>query len=104
MTEKTERRAAGRTCLVTGAAGFIGSHLTDKLLTMGFRVLALDNFSSGTRKNIEAVERSVGPEAFENFTMVECDIRDTTQLGAIFDQIRPEVVFHLAALGSVPRS
>ena len=42
-------------CLVTGGAGFIGSHLTDKLIHLGFKVTVLDNFSSGKRTNLSDV-------------------------------------------------
>jgi nucleoside-diphosphate-sugar epimerase len=84
--------------LVSGGAGFIGSHLVERLLTDGHRVRVLDDFSTGCRANIEAV-RGAGPDRLQVSTG---DIRDpkVTQ-DAVADVAG---VFHLAALGSVPRS
>jgi UDP-N-acetylglucosamine/UDP-N-acetylgalactosamine 4-epimerase len=84
----------GTTVLVTGGAGFIGSHLVDALLESGAKVRVLDNFETGRHSNIAHV---VG-----RIELIEGDIRDleTCQracAGAKF-------VFHEAALGSVPRS
>jgi UDP-N-acetylglucosamine/UDP-N-acetyl-alpha-D-glucosaminouronate 4-epimerase len=79
--------------LVTGGAGFIGSHLARALLQAGHRVLVLDNLSTGHRENLGA-----GSEA----ELIEADIRDRSALRA---PVRgAEAVFHLAALPSVPRS
>jgi UDP-glucose 4-epimerase len=76
--------------LVTGAAGFIGSTLVDRLLADGHTVLGLDNFARGRATNLEHL---VGdPE----YGFVEADIV-TADLHAILDEHRPEVVFHLAA-------
>ena len=76
--------------LVTGAAGFIGSTLVDRLLADGHAVVGLDNFATGRATNIEHL---VGNPAH---VFVEADIV-TTDLHAILDEHRPEVVFHLAA-------
>jgi nucleoside-diphosphate-sugar epimerase len=76
--------------LVTGAAGFIGSTLVDRLLSDGHRVVGLDNYASGRATNLEHLADN--PE----FVFVEADIV-TADLQAIFDEHRPEVVFHLAA-------
>ncbi len=81
-------------CLVTGGAGFIGSHLVRRLLDLGHEVRVLDNFSTGHRKNLAEVESHI--------ELIEGDICDTalaerTARGA-------EAVFHLAARASVPRS
>ncbi|MBY0441208.1 MAG: GDP-mannose 4,6-dehydratase [Mycobacteriaceae bacterium] len=76
--------------LVTGAAGFIGSTLVDKLLADGHVVVGLDNFATGRATNIEHLADN--PEFF----FVEADIV-TEDLVAVFDRHRPEVVFHLAA-------
>ena len=83
--------------LVTGAAGFIGSTLVDRLLADGHVVLGLDNFSRGRATNLEHL---VGNP---DFTFVEADIVDA-DLHAILDEHRPEVVFHLAAQIDVRQS
>ena len=87
-----------RTWLVTGGAGFIGSHLVETLLHLGQRVRCLDSFVTGHRRNVEEASAS-HPEAFE---LLEGDIRDRatcrTAMGGV------DVVLHQAALGSVPRS
>ena len=76
--------------IVTGGAGFIGSHVADALIARGDEVHVLDDLSAGRRENVPAgAELHVG------------DIRDPT---AVFDAVRPEVVFHLAAQASVPVS
>jgi nucleoside-diphosphate-sugar epimerase len=80
--------------LVTGGAGFIGSHLVDALLARGERVRVLDNFSTGDRANVEAVAHRV--------ELIEGDITDP---GTVREAMRGvEVVYHQAALASVPRS
>ncbi|ORX02806.1 NAD-dependent epimerase/dehydratase family protein [Mycolicibacillus trivialis] len=76
--------------LVTGAAGFIGSTLVDRLLDDGHRVVGLDDFATGRATNLEHLT-----EAAE-FFFVEADIV-TADLTAILAEHRPEVVFHLAA-------
>jgi UDP-glucose 4-epimerase len=76
--------------LVTGAAGFIGSTLVDRLLADGHAVVGLDNFASGRASNLEHL---AGNPAH---VFVEADIV-TADLEAILDEHRPEVVFHLAA-------
>ena len=95
---------ANRVWLVTGAAGFIGSHLTERLLNMGQRVVAIDNLSTGKRDNIEKVRALVGEQRSELLTFLEQDICDRAGLLALVAQYKPEVVLHQAALGSVPRS
>lgn len=87
--------------LVTGAAGFIGSHLATELLALGQRVTGLDNFATGHRANIERIRSEAGDRA-GNFQFLEGDIRslaDCQQAVAGADY-----VLHQAALGSVPRS
>jgi UDP-glucose 4-epimerase len=81
-------------CLVTGGAGFIGSHLVDALLAAGHDVRVLDNFSTGDRRNLMAVAGDI--------EVVEGDLRSYERA---FTATRGcEVVFHQAALPSVPRS
>lgn len=92
------------TWLVTGAAGFIGSHLVERLLTLGQRVVAIDNFATGKRENVDAVRSAVGAEKSAHLVFFEQDIRDREGLEALVKQHTPSVILHQAALGSVPRS
>ncbi|MBD3245496.1 MAG: NAD-dependent epimerase/dehydratase family protein [Candidatus Omnitrophica bacterium] len=86
--------------VVTGGAGFIGSHIVEKLLASGHAVTVLDNFSSGKKENLSFVSGSAGGE--DRYTLIEGDIRDPdTCLGACEGA---EAVFHQAALRSVPKS
>ena len=78
--------------LVTGGAGFIGSHLVEALLAQGARVRVLDDLSTGRRENLAA----------GSIELIEGDIRDLGVCRTACDGV--EVVFHEAALGSVPRS
>jgi nucleoside-diphosphate-sugar epimerase len=86
--------APGETVLVTGGAGFIGSHLVDALLARGARVRVLDDLSNGKRANLEHVASRID--------FVRADVRDA---GACREAcVGAALVFHQAALGSVPRS
>ena len=78
--------------LVTGGAGFIGSHIVDRLIADGHSVGAVDNLAIGKRAN-------VNPQA----ALYEIDIRSPA-LAAAFEAARPEVVFHVAAHASVSES
>jgi UDP-N-acetylglucosamine/UDP-N-acetylgalactosamine 4-epimerase len=94
-------RNARRTWLVTGAAGFIGSHLAENLLALGQQVVGLDNFSTGKRANVDAIAGST-PLAAKNFRFIEGDIRSLDACRRACAGV--DVVLHQAALGSVPRS
>ncbi|AGC78687.1 UDP-N-acetylglucosamine 4-epimerase [Nonlabens dokdonensis] len=82
--------------LITGAAGFIGSNLSEYFCKKGYDVLALDNLSTGHFKNIEHLA------SYPNFKFIEGDIRDVTTCDAAVKG--RDFVMHQAALGSVPRS
>jgi len=85
---------AFKRALVTGGAGFIGSHLTDALVENGCRVTVLDNLSTGHRSNIEHMG--------DRIDFVHGDIRDAELLDRVIDGC--EVVFHQAAVVSVTQS
>src|SRR4030042_5987221 len=75
--------------LITGGAGFIGSHLAERLLGDGHKVAVIDNLSTGSLKNIEGFRKHSG------FDFVEGDIRNAELMEALTEQ--SDVVFHLAA-------
>ncbi|MBF0253990.1 MAG: SDR family oxidoreductase [Candidatus Omnitrophica bacterium] len=79
--------------LVTGGAGFIGSHLVDGLLTKGHEVVAIDNFVSGRPENLKA--RASDPR----LQLIQADIRDVSAMEGCFEGV--DWVFHLAALADI---
>lgn len=89
--------------LITGGAGFIGSHITEKLLKDGHFVRVLDNFSSGKLENIEEAKRGLSPKGtVPNFDLIEGDIRDKSTCDKACEGI--DYISHQAALRSVPKS
>lgn len=88
--------------LVTGSAGFIGSHLLEALLQLEQEVVSLDNFATGYRRNLEEVRAAVGEARWRRHTFLESDIVDPAACAQASRGI--DVVLHQAALGSVPRS
>jgi UDP-N-acetylglucosamine 4-epimerase len=120
-----------RTWLVTGCAGFIGSHLIETLLRLNQKVVGLDNFTTGHRRNLDLVRKSVGETAWKRFHFIRGDIRKLKDCYKAFGLKMPklgsgqmaasenlkvtanrprrtahsvDIVLHQAALGSVPRS
>jgi UDP-glucose 4-epimerase len=84
--------------LVTGAAGFIGSHTIDLLLAEGYEVLGMDNFRTGRRENLAAAINN------PKFKLVEADVALDGVLEDITLEFRPEAIIHLVAMVSVPES
>ncbi len=86
--------------LITGAAGFIGSHLTERLLSRGEEVVGFDAFSLDYDPRIKRrnLERALGESGFQ---LVEGDIRDADAVGRLFRERRPAAVVHLAAKAGV---
>ena len=74
------------TVIVTGAAGFIGSHLVDELVKMGYHVLAMDDLSGGYQDNVSS-----------DATFIQGSITDHDLINKIFAEHRPKYVYHLAA-------
>ena len=74
--------------LITGGAGFIGSHLSDKLIKTGNKVLVIDNFSTGKKENLT-------PD--KNLKVIEGSISDKELVDKAFDNFKPEYVIHAAA-------
>lgn len=84
------------TILITGGAGFIGSNLTEYFLGLGYKVVCLDNFSTGHRYNLKDFLNN------PDFKLIEGDIRNLTDCSLAVEGV--DYVLHQAALGSVPRS
>lgn len=95
-------RNSPETWLVTGIAGFIGSNLLEHLLTLNQRVVGLDNFSTGHRRNLEAVKNLVSASQWRRFRLLEGDIANLDLCRRACAGVR--YVLHHAALGSVPGS
>ncbi|WP_434606714.1 NAD-dependent epimerase/dehydratase family protein [Pseudomonas sp. R1-7] len=91
-----------RTWLITGVAGFIGSNLLERLLANNQKVVGLDNFANGQLSNLEDVKKNVGKHQWENFKLIEGDIRSSDD--CLKSLAGVDHVLHHAALGSVPRS
>lgn len=85
--------------LVTGGAGFIGSHLVRTLLDQGADVRVLDNFSTGKRENLGDLDSQFGGSRFQ---VHEGDVRDASVVASVVRDV--DVVFHEAAFVSVPES
>ena len=79
--------------MVTGGAGFIGSHIVDRLLAEGHKVIVVDDFSTGKRENL--------PEN-KNLEIVECNIKDFSAVDTCMSGV--DWVFHKAAIASVPKT
>ena len=91
MTMRNEELTGQPTALVTGGAGFIGSHLVDRLLSAGYKVVCVDNFILGRREHLDdAMEHP-------NFSLQEFDLLDLDRLDQLFETEHIDIVFHLAA-------
>ena len=84
MTDYPFKRA-----IVTGGAGFIGSHIVERLVEMGVETISIDNYFAGKHENLEHLKD------YPNFTEVECDVTDFSLLEKYFEGV--DVVFHQAA-------
>lgn len=88
--------------LVTGCAGFIGSHITLHLLKLNQKVVGLDNFITGHKHNLNDIKSQLPSHQWKNFKFIEGDIRNSQDCKNAVNGI--DHVSHQAALGSVPRS
>src|SRR5687768_1212675 len=86
--------------LVTGAAGFIGSHVTERLLCRGDTVIGLDNFDPFYARAIK-LDNLAQPLAQPGFCLVEVDLRDAEALRSVVERYRPQAIVHLAAKAGV---
>jgi len=99
---KAELKAAPKTWLVTGVAGFIGSNLLETLLQLDQRVVGLDNFSTGKKRNLAEVRALVRPKQWARFRFIEGDMGEPAVCRSACKNV--DWVLHQAALGSVPHS
>lgn len=99
---QTELRANPKHWLVTGCAGFIGSHILETLLKLDQSVTGLDNFSTGRQENLDEVQSLIAPKQWARFRFVQGDIRNLE--ACLKACAGADFVLHQAALGSVPRS
>ena len=81
----------GSTFLVTGGAGFIGSHICKRIVADGHQVVAIDNLSNGSLESLKELEGN------PNFIFYEFDVNNTIKLRRVFDKHPFDMVFHLAA-------
>src|SRR3954447_20545001 len=91
----TALRRAPRRWLVTGSAGFIGSHLVEALLQLDQEVVSLDNFATGYRRNLDEVHAAVGDARWRRHTFIEADIVDAS--ACVHAMHGVDIVLHEAA-------
>lgn len=95
-----ELARAEKNILITGAAGFIGYHLSKRLLECGYRVAGADSLNSYYNPELK-LARLAELRAFEQFSFIEGDLADVKTVEALFEQAKPDVVVHLAAQAGV---
>jgi len=100
--------ANSKSCLVTGAAGFIGSHLAKKLLDEGYSILCIDNFNEYYDPSIKRARKSeIDKKALslkldkDSYDFKEIDLRDQNTLENLIESFRPDTICHLAAQAGV---
>jgi UDP-glucose 4-epimerase len=91
LSKKHQHKMDKGKILITGGAGFIGSHLTDKLLSLGYNVTVIDNLSNGKLENL------IQAKSYSSFKFVEGDILDKSSCHNVTENI--DVIYHLACLG-----
>ena len=102
MSEK--KTIADTTVLVTGGAGFIGSHTVVKLLESGYTVVVVDDLSNASEKVLDRIDQIVGDEASERLSFYRADVNDRAALEAVFDDCQIDRVIHFAGFKAVGES
>ncbi len=98
MTDSQVTRFQDQTVLITGAAGFIGSHLTEKLLRLGATVVAVDNLITGSAANIEKVIQSVQPQP-DKLIFIKADVNQPPE-SYLPQDLKIDICFHFASPAS----
>lgn len=89
-----------KTYLITGGAGFIGFHLSKRLLELGAKVIGLDNMNDYYEVSLKEARLDI-LKGYENFTFVKCDLADEEGVFALFERERPDIAVNLAAQAGV---
>ena len=97
LNNKNMTELQNQTVLVTGGAGFIGSHLCEKLLSLGAKVVCMDNLFTGKEENMSTFANH------ENFKYVQADANNKKELREVFENNKLDYVFHYAAILGVKR-
>jgi len=97
MPRSQIKKLKNKTVLVTGGAGFIGSHLVERLLDLGAKVIVLDNFSTGKKENLKNVLKN------KNLKIIKCDVNNLRGIKKFFGKNKINYVFHYAAVVGVKR-
>ena len=101
----SEKIAPADTCvLVTGGAGFIGSHTVVELLQGGYEVIIVDDLSNASEKVLDRIDTIVGPDAAERLSFYRADVNDREALECIFDENDIDRVIHFAGYKAVGES
>jgi UDP-glucose 4-epimerase len=100
ITHGVSKRVGDIMILVTGGAGYIGSHTCVLLIEAGYEVVIFDNFSNSSKDSIKRVEKIIGKE----IVVIEGDIRNQEELQKIFDGYKIDAVIHFAGLKAVGES
>jgi len=94
---REEKEIKGKRVLVTGGAGFIGSHLSERLLELGAKVVVVDNFSVGKRENLKGFSKN------KDLKVIKADVNNFKEISSIFSKNKFDYVFHYAAVVGVKR-
>ena len=101
----SEKIAPADTCvLVTGGAGFIGSHTVVELLQNGYQVVIVDDLSNASEKVLDRIDTIVGEDAAERLTFYRADVNDREAMECIFDENNIDRVIHFAGFKAVGES